>query len=694
MTIISFLGSGLRLRLKGLAKAALRKAYRRAFLAGRATILEAFLAGGATIDVPPAECPELTAILVLQDGAELTFQCLSSLLAGGHPALEIVIVDNASTDGTKRLLGRVRNVKVLTNESRLSYARACGRAVEQARGEYLLFLDPDAQVLGESIISSLRTMKSSPDIGVVGGKTILPDGKLQEAGSILWRDGSRLAYGQGDHPFAPAYMFQRDVDGVSGAFLLTRRDLFEANPFDEADGDAGRSTCEKVDYCIRLWKAGWRTVYDPGINALRLADDDPGPAASRRRRARDRTILVERHRDWLAARLPPSQTNILRARSHRDDGRRILFIEDRIPHPSYGSGDPRSNRILVEMPRLGYFVTFYPTTLDRHEGWLEVYRSVDRRVEVMTDHGGFRLEEFLKARDGYYDLFFVSRPNNMEWVRKILSKNAAREGPGIVYDAEALYCLRTIGQLQLSGSPPSAEHVRELIDREVRLAEGCAGIVSVSDREGRNFMDHGLKNVYTLGHTISPSPSPNPFEKRGDLLFVGAIYAEDSPNADSVAWFIQEIFPRIREKAGCDIKFFVVGTINSAKISGLADESVVMTGKIEDLAPIYNRSRLFVAPTRFAAGIPIKVQEAAAHGLPVVTTPLLAEQLGWRDGDELLVADSPESFADQCLRLYRDGELWGRLRANALDRVKKDYSQETFSATLGRILEESMRRAP
>ena len=100
--------------------------------------------------------------------------------------------------------------------------------------------------------------------------------------------------------------------------------------------------------------------------------------------------------------------------------------------------------------------------------------------------------------------------------------------------------------------------------------------------------------------------------------------------------------------------------------------------------------RIFVAPTRFAAGIPLKLCEAAAQGIPIVATRLLAEQLGWTDGIELLAADSAQGFADQCKRLYRDGELWERLRVGTLERIKSDYSLRRFSENLARILEETL----
>jgi glycosyltransferase involved in cell wall biosynthesis len=109
-------------------------------------------------------------------------------------------------------------------------------------------------------------------------------------------------------------------------------------------------------------------------------------------------------------------------------------------------------------------------------------------------------------------------------------------------------------------------------------------------------------------------------------------------------------------------------------------------GTVADLGPLYDRARVFIAPTRFAAGIPYKVHHAAAHGLPTVVTGLLAEQLGWRDGHELLAAGDARGFASACARVYRDEALWRTLRAGALARLETDCAWPPFAATVEEAL--------
>ena len=185
-----------------------------------------------------------------------------------------------------------------------------------------------------------------------------------------------------------------------------------------------------------------------------------------------------------------------------------------------------------------------------------------------------------------------------------------------------------------------------------------------------------------LGNSLIPQPTKREYPDRHDFLFVGAIGEDVAPNADSVVWVVRQVLPRIRAKLGADIRVVVAGRNESRQVAALVDPLVDMMGMVSDVSPLFDRARVFLAPTRFGAGIPIKVQQAAALGVPVVCTSLVSEQLGWTDGVDLLVGDDAERFADQCCALYADPDLWRRLRASALARVTRECSPNAFRSTL------------
>ncbi len=354
------------------------KAAMRAQLGAR---LSAFLASPATLRLPRAERPEVSILLVLYNQAEMTLACLGSIietLANG-PDFEVVIVDNASTDRTGELIGRIDGATILRNRANLHFLKGVNQAARVARGRTLLLLNNDAQLLPGAVASALRTLDSADDIGAVGGRIILPDGALQEAGSIVWRDGACTGYGRGEDPDQPDFMFQRDVDYCSGALLLTRADVFrELDGFDERFAPA---YYEETDYCLRLWESGRRVVFDPDAAILHFefaSSADNGDALALQ--ATNHRVFAEQHRAWLADQFPASPANILAART-RHDTRRILVLEDRVPKDELGSGYPRSRRIVNELAAADAQVALFP--MFRYpETWHGVRAALDKRVEV------------------------------------------------------------------------------------------------------------------------------------------------------------------------------------------------------------------------------------------------------------------------------------------------------------------------
>lgn len=653
--------------------------------------LETFLQSGAKINFPLIEYPIVSVILILYNRAELTLNCLYSLLHNNCSNLEVVIVDNNSTDRTVELLKRISNAKIIRNEENQHFLLAVNQAINLATGKYLLLLNNDAQILGNSIDRAVQILENDSDIGAVGGKIILPDGTLQEAGSIIWQDGSCLGYGRGDNPQAPEYSFQRKVDYCSGAFLLTPRELF--NKLGKFDRVYQPAYYEETDYCVRLHKADKKIVYDPNVVILHyeFASSSSSDRAIELQQ-RNQQIFRERHRDWLQSQLVPDINKLLIARSSRDKRRRILFLDDRIPHPYLGSGYTRSHGILQRMVELGYFVTFYPTDLSYPEDWQDIYSDIDRGVEVMSGLGLDGLREFLTSRRGYYDILFVSRPHNMNHLNYLLSKENLLPEVKIIYDAEALYSLRDFAYQELIGKPLTPEAKQQKITAELELAKHSHSIVSVSPAEQQRFTDYGYQQVNVLGHALTVEPTSNSFDYRQHLLFVGSVYELASPNADSILWLGKEIFPRIQAELGAEVKLLIAGintvTELTAQIEALNNPAISLLGKVEDLTTLYNLARLFVAPTRFSAGIPHKVHEAAARGLPIVTTSSIATQLEWENEIDLLTADDADNFAESCVRLYRERELWENLRSQAIERIQQQCSPHIFTHTLKLILEE------
>ncbi len=670
----------LELRQQGLAGDRARAVYG---ARGRERIAQ-HLASGRRMRFPAPDRPVASIVLVLYGQAGLTLLCLESLLKCRGVPFELILVDNASSDETRDLLATLDGVAILRNRENEGFLRAVNQGLAQARGEFVLLLNNDAQLFPQALEKLVDALRGDPSAGAVGGRIVLLDGTLQEAGSIIWRDGSCLGYGRGRDPDDPAFLFRRAVDYGSGCLLLVRRALFQE--IGGLDLRFAPAYYEEADLCMELRARGRRVLYEPDAVLLhyefgssRSRDD----AIEQQRRNQQR--FVAKHRSALEAHLAPAAGSIERARSAARWQPRVLVLDDRVPHRGLGQGLPRANDLLHALGELGYAVTMYPTTLP-HEHWRTLYADVPREIELVHGRGVARLAEFLEERRGSFERILVSRPHNMGFLLEIRRQRPELfRGLEIVYDAEAIFALRDYERARVMGEVQGERVVAQRIREEIGLASEASAILTVSEREAAHFRSAGGPEVHVVGHCLASRPTQTPHAQRRDFLFLGSMQDDATPNVDSVAWFVEQVWPLLRAELPDDVVLHLVGPTGATKLKALQAYHGLrlrVHGFVEDPTRYYERCRVFVVPTRYAGGIPYKAHEAASRGLPIVASPLIASQLGWRDERELLIGKGPEHFAAKCLRLYHEEALWERTRQAALFAIERECSHRGFLAAL------------
>ena len=633
--------------------------------------------------------PRVSIVLVLFNRAELTLSCLQSILENCSVDIEIIIVDNSSSDATSAVLDRIDGATIILNNENVHFIKACNQARRYIRGEYILFLNNDSELLKNSLESALETIHQDDNIGAVGGRIVLLDGLLQEAGSIIWNDGSCLGYGRGDDPDNFQYRQQRDVDYCSGAFLLTPTRIF--NELDGFDEDFSPAYYEETDYCMRLHRAGYRVVYEPNatIRHYEFASSSSSELAIDLQR-KNRAKFIEKHMKILRKHFPPHSKYILRARfTASNQCKSILFVDDRIPYRYYGSGFPRANFIVHRLAELGFHVTLLPLNCLEEDDWEVVYSDLPKSIEIALGIGKTYFVRHLLKRKGYYDIIWISRPHNMDFFSKVIKKfPSLLKRESIIYDAEAIFALRDLELSKLKGLSPDTKDAERKIKHEVSLASNADIVIAVSDFEKLLFNQNGYKNTYVLGHALDVLRTEASFSDRKNFLFVGNLDYDRSPNVDSLIWFVKEVWPLIENNIK-DIKLDIVGSANSILVQELASPDVIIHGRVDELDRWYNGSRVFIAPTRYAAGVPYKIHESAAHGVPVVATDLLVRQLDWQPGQEILCAhyDNAKAFAEKCIELYQSEHMWQAIRNRAITRVRQDCSSEMMRQNLKNIME-------
>jgi SAM-dependent methyltransferase/glycosyltransferase involved in cell wall biosynthesis len=485
-------------------------------------------------------------------------------------------------------------------------------------------------------------------------------------------------------------MFRRDVDYCSAAFLLTRRAHFDGmGRFDPVYAPA---YYEDADYCLRLWAAGLRVVYQPRA----VIDHYESGSETHREESialsmRNRKHLRLRHTDALQQHLPASDSNLLCARGRFGARRRLLVIDNEVPLSVLGSGYPRMRAILNEAVAAGWFVTFYPLQLP-DVNWEAAYAELSPEIEICDERGVPGLAGFLAERLGYYDAMLVSRPDNMA-----LFNDAVRHQPHVIassrliYDAEALFAAREILRAGLEGRPITESEAEAMILQEVNLTANVDSVVAVSVREAQLFRERQGATVHVLSHPTAPTWDAPGFEGRTGFLFIGRLLEKEAPNYQGLTWFLRSVWPEIRA-ALHEVTLTVVGAVHPESTE-LEIPGVRLLGQVEDLRPLYDRARVFVSPIRFSAGVPIKILEAAAAGLPVVGTELMAAQLDWQPGVEIEAADDPAQIARKAVALYGNAARWESVQTAALLRSSREHSAATFHLGLRALLAGDARSA-
>ena len=640
------------------------------------------------VDFAPSAPPTLSVIMVLHEKFELTMQALASLRANFPGDLDLILIDNGSTDATARIETYVRGATILREPGNPGFLLACNRGLREVRAPAVLYLNNDVELGFGAIAAALRRLASAPDIGAVGGKVIRTHGRLQEAGSIVWADGSTQGYLRDASPLAPEANFVRDVDFCSGVFLLCRTDLVRRlGGFDEAFRPA---YYEEVDLCVRMIEAGFRVVYDPDvtIHHLEYGSSSNAEAAMQQMR-RNRRVFVRKHKAFLHFQQAPAPGGEIRARARNGAGRRLLFLEDTVPLRRLGSGFVRANDVVHAIADAGWQVSVLPVNGARHD-LMSQFGDLPETAEVLHDRSIMTLPALLAERPGFYDAVWISRTHNLMRTAPIFE--AAGIDPAttpFVVDTEAVAATREAEAAALRGE--AAFDLAAAVAAEMRPAMVCRHVTAVNEAEAALLRAAGLPGVAVLGTIRAPDPTPRPFAARAGLLFVASIHRDDSPNLDSLRWYRDEILPALRRIMGEPPTLSFVGytapDLDLAEFRGIP--GIELRGTVAELRPAYDEHRLFIAPTRFAAGTPYKVYETASFGLPCVATPLLCRQLGWTPGKDIATPATADAaaFAAEIASLYRDETRWTALRDSALRRLAAENGRAPFEATVRRILD-------
>ena len=633
--------------------------------------LDSFLtASGSELvfPAPPDGRPKVSVIIPAYNNAEFTLNCLRSIaLAGAKTSYDVIVVDDCSFDETEEVLKRCRGIRVIHQEKNSGFIAACNAGSVRARGEYLYFLNNDTVVIAGWLDELYLTFQTNQNVGIVGSRLIYPNGQLQEAGGIIWRDGSAWNCGNLENPDNPEFCYRRDVDYVSGASLMIPRQLFEK--FGGFDSYYSPAYYEDSDLAFKLRASGWRVVYQPFSTIIHYEGISSGISlfsGVKQHQLVNHKRFVDRWRpDLDAQRIYSSEPWLAKERGIE---RRLLIVDAVTPRPDHDAGSKSIHCYIRIFQSLGYKVTFLPDDL-AHDG--EYTEDLQRLgVECIYSPYCASVKSYLKSFLHYFDIVLLCRPyianQYIKLIREISSK------PRVIYDTVDLHFIREQRQALVEGSSVIAKRALRTRDMEMRLVADSDAVIAVSPLEKSILLQENPRaNVHLIQLVFEPEEEGNSFEDRRDLVFIGNYL--HSPNVDAVIYFAKNIFPHLRERIP-GVRFIALGANPTPEVIALECDDIKVPGYQRDISPYFNDCRLMVAPLRYGAGIKGKIGLALSFGVPCVATPVAAEGMSLEDGRDVLIANGADDFTNATIQLYEDKKLWLRIAAGGRQVLIEHYS--------------------
>jgi len=700
-----------------------------------------------TLVLPLADDPVVSVIVPTYGQIEFTLRCLVSV-AGNTPdvPIEVIVVDDAwpgkgstddpvhavrqdarkrPADADRRPLELVRGIRLIRNETNLGYLRSCNRAAAAARGRYLYFLNNDTQVLSGWLDPMLRLLAERPDVGAVGAKLLYPDGSLQEAGGIIWRDASGWNFGRQDDASKPMYNYVREVDYCSGAALMVRRSEFLGlGGFDERYAPA---YFEDTDLSFRLRRMGLKTLYQPAARVVHFEGVSHGRDVAvgvKSYQMANRRRFVETWAPVLAEQHFPNSQNVFRARDRAMQRQVVLVVDHLVPQPDRDAGSRTMMNFLRILVQAGLVVKFWPHNLGYSPGYTEVLQQMG--IEVFYGPTQTRFDDWIEQFGNELDCILLSRPDVAgDALLPIRQHSRAR----VVYYGHDLHFRRMRQQGEVMRDECMLRAADRMREREFAVWRQVDQSLYPSDEEAdiaAAFQPTcAFRSIvpYRFDTFASARAAPVGLE----IIFVAGF--GHSPNDDAACWFVAEILPLIRRQVpGAHLS--IIGSYPSAAIRALARDDtaaddlapravaangvagigvddfaiprppavgfagdaaaghptgapVAVFANVSDieLSAAYARARVAVVPLRCGAGVKLKVVEALREGVPLVTTPVGAQGLPgiWQ---VVAVREEPAPFAAAVVALLLDDAAWARSCSAQLTFARSRFSGDAMEVTL------------
>ncbi len=634
------------------------------------------------IHFPRAVATRVSVIIPVYGGAEDLAACLRSMAAtvGSEPGFEVILADDKPDDRATAGLPPSPGLRVLDNPTNLGFLRTCNRASARAEAEFLLFLNSDTLVTPGWLSSLVSAMEEDPRTGIAGSMLLNTDGTIQDAGWRIGGDGWGIPLGRGAATDDSAHAHRREADCVTGASLLVRRSVFEAlGGFDEVYAPA---FYEEFDLAFRARARGWRTVYEPGSRVMHLGSASYGAAERDRLSTRNNATFVRRFAERLR-RQPWADAPEFLLRRAADTGPAILVVDDTLPWPDRHAGGVTLFQYMNLMAEAGWRVIFAP-----HDGIVEgrMGDALRRRgIEVLPGGPG-TIAAWLRRNGQHLHYAWLARP---AVAPSVLPAIRAHSPAFVAYYTHDLHHHRLRQEAKLNGNDPAALAEADAMEKaEVEVFRAVDCVMSCNEDESGiiRTLAPGTRVVtvppYYVDAAVAEPRAAAFLSGLKDVVFVGGF--PHTPNVDAALFIAHEVMPLVWERVP-EARLLLIGYNPPPELLALANERVVVTGQVPDLAPYFLNARLSLAALRYGAGVKGKVVQALQFGTPLVTTTVGAEGLGLVSGENALIADDAAGLAEATVSLLLDAERAALLGASGMRFIQARLSRPAMRQALDEV---------
>ena len=604
-----------------------------------------------------SEPPLVSIIIPVYNNLNFTTNCITSILeAEPTTNYEIIISNDNSEDKTKSLkrkyFNNFSNIFIQNNQENINYLLNCNNIVKKSRGKYILFLNNDSKVHKDWLTSLIKLIESDEKIGMVGSKFIYPNGLLQEAGGIIWRNGDLANYGNGDNAELPEYNYIKEVDFISGTSILIRKSLWEKiGGFDKRFIPA---YYEDIDLAFELRKLGFKIMYQP----LSIVEHYKGISFQKfetsmiqQYQETNKKKFIEKWENELKYQLEPG--NFFMARDRCQNKSRIFVLDRFVPNFDKDAGGRCCYMYLNIFKDIGFQVTFLGDDLRRIEPYTTILQQKGIEVLYGDSYKNKSLENWFKDNLNNFKYVYLQRPDISEKYIDLILKYFSGK---IIYFAHDLHHVRLAREYNITHDKIKYKESQNMKKIEMEIFSKVDIIYVVGNYE-YSYLKEKIENkiIRNIPLYIYESQYNNiekNFQNRRDLIFVGGFL--HSPNVDGVLWFSKKIYPKILEKFP-DMVWHIVSSDTPQEIRNLESKNIKIDGFLsdEELHLLYQKCRLAIAPLRFGAGVKGKILEAAHNQIPMVTTSIGGEGLDNSIG-AFIVEDNAEKMAKIICKLYVD----------------------------------------